>query len=681
MTHSGCVNRTLCPGSFDENSFFDDCVCQQTDTEVAGFAGIHVVGAVTILGVLLYALWASKLRTDFDIPWKAHAPLGIGLFYSGFSLGFTIMAGHGDDFFTAGAQNFIMFGLAVYTVMAGIILYGKLGFTKAAFYLVFAFCATAGCFTFCAGVVFLSVLGLVLFIIMSITVRCLRSSWYAEELQEPGDVGGPSANDHFSDAQGAAAAVAHQHSSVVVTVGVFVIRQLLGTFTRLINFVVQVGLLSFTVGDLQGMRQEVKEHFRWTFDFSMRVPELPSWCGWLVAQATEASTFLNVAAEEGGLFLLDYSNKWTPNLITAYSSVGVFEILVVAAVFIIVLSDCLLILAPREGSGEVAKHVVELAARVFLYVVQALVSVSHALILALAFIKPIERPPLSESQQFFADFAEPASFAVTNFYVGLVLLCAVYILLMLWSGQDGGLQNIAPRVLRMNGIDVREVQSGKACPLAFCMAFFGIWPQSVKAALEVEERGFNFRLGEEEVMLATVNALSFPIYIVPYGAVFAKLGEYMNQCPLYVAGRDFHCADVVLSLTYAAEYILVLCTCSELLDSAEQGYPTGEDAVANASDEWVSQIAVCWLCLTLLRTAATGIRDHVCCSSEPVDPVDPADPVKQGSGSLGVASCQPSKVGPEKQGTESLGVVSCQSSKAENPSQDVKDIEPTTSEV
>jgi hypothetical protein len=245
---------------------------------------------------------------------------------------------------------------------------------------------------------------------------------------------------------------------------------------------------------------------------------------------------LNDAAGEAGEVLLDYSNLWTPNMTTAFSSVGVFEILVVAAVFIIVLSDCLLILAPREGSGEIARHVVELASRVFLYVVQVLVSVSHALILALAFIQPIERPPLSDSQQFFADFAEPASFAVTNFYVGLVLLCSVYILLMLWSGKDGGLQNIAPRVLRMNGVDVKEVESGKACPMAFVCAFFGIWPQSVKTALEVEERCHNFRLGEEEVMLATVNALSFPIYIVPFGALFAKLGEYMNQCPLYVAG-------------------------------------------------------------------------------------------------------------------------------------------------
>jgi hypothetical protein len=243
----------------------------------------------------------------------------------------------------------------------------------------------------------------------------------------------------------------------------------------------------------------------------------------------------------------------------------------------------------------------------------------------------------------------------------------------------------------MNGIEVKEVESGKACPMAFVCAFFGIWPQSVKTALEVEERCHNFCLGEEEVMLATVNALSFPIYIVPFGALFAKLGEYMNQCPLYVAGRDFHCADVVLSMTYAAEYMLVLFTCRELLDSAEQGYPTGEDAVANADDEWVSQISVCWLCLTLLRTLATGIRDYSPSSSQDSD--DAEGPVKQGSGSLGVVSCKSSKVDSEKQGSVSLAVVSCQlrkvaeenslgvPSRQSSEAEDVKEIEPTASEV
>lgn len=652
-----------------------------------------MVAALTVLGLVLYPMLIKRFGTN-DMPLKTmNAAVGIGLFYSGFGLIATLASdslladgmgtdgiGIDDDFFTASMQNFIMYALAANTAIGGFVLvcYFKLSVTQAAFCLVFGYCATAGFFSFCLSILLVSLLGFTLFIIMSITIRCLRSSWYKQELQEPGDVGGPSAGDSLSDAQGAvvsvvqASAVAEttdaNHSSVVIAIGVFVVRQLLGALTGLVNFVMQVGLLSFTVGDLQGLRHEVKEHFVWTFDFALRAPDVPSGCGWLIAQATEAAVVLNNAAEEAGLFLLNYSNLWTPNLITAYSSVGVFEIMIVAAVFSIVLSDCLLILAPREGSGELAKQVVELASRVFLYVVQVLVSVSHALILALTFVKPIERPGLSESQQFFNDHSKTTSLAVTNFYVGLVLLCAFCVLLVLWSGEDGGLQNIAPRVLQMNGVDVKLAKEGKPCPMAFVGAFFGVWPQRVKMALEVEERCLNFRLGEEEVLLATVNALSFPIYIVPFGGVVAKFGEYMNQCPIYVAGRDFHWADVVLSLTYAAEYFLVLFTCSELLDLAEQGYPTGEDAVANADDGWVLSISVCWLCLTLLRALATGIRDHFPCSPQQVSPEEPG-PEKQGSGSLGVVSCQSSKLGPNTQGTGSLGVVSCQSSKAEDTSE------------
>jgi hypothetical protein len=663
--------------------------------------GIYIVAALTVLGLVLFAVLIKAFETP-DMPKKAMlAAMGFGLFYSGFSLAFTLLAdsmlsGGVDDFFTGGAQAFTFMVLAGNTVIGAFVLvcHFKMSVTKAAFVLVFTYCATAGFFTFCFSIVLLSFLGCLLYTIMNITIICLRSSWHKQELPELNDVGGPSAGDHPAVAQGV---MASNHSSTVIAIVAFVLRQFFGAFTGLINFVMQVGLLSFTVGDLQGLRHQVKEHFMWTFDFTLRVPELPSECGWVMAQATEASVVLNDAAEEVGQFLLAYSNLWTPNSITAYSSVGVFEITVVAAVFTIVLSDCLLILAPREGSGEIAKNVVELAARVFLYVVQVLVSVSHALLFALAFVEghEIERPELTESQQFFHDASESTSTRVTNVYVGLVLVCALYVLLKLWSGSDGGLQNIASSLLISRGVDVEMLNAGKPCPMGFVCAFFGVWPESVKIALEVEERCLNFRLEQQEVLLATVNALSFPIYIVPFGAVVAKFGEYMNQCPIYVAGRDFHWADVVLSLTYAVEYFLVLFTCRELLDSAEQGYPTGEDAVANADDEWVWSISVCWLCLTLLRALATGIRDYFPGSPQPADP---ADPVKQGSGSLDVVSCQSSEGNPEKQGsgsitscqlnrvaenqgTDSLGVISCQSSKVADTSQDVKQIEPTTSEV
>jgi hypothetical protein len=674
------------------NPFFDDCECIPTTTELGGFGvqGTHVVLAAGLLGVLVYTVLARRVSLPNQelVGRKAHAPLGIGLFYNGFTMCFTVFIGFNGDFFTAASQSFIMFGLAVYTILGAISIKAAWKWTipQVAMYLVYAFCALAGFWTFTVSVLLLSAVGLVLFIVMSITIRCLRSSWDEQECGEPGDVEGPSAQDHLSDAAVAAVAVAQAAASAetsgasrsaVVTIGIIVVRQLTRALMGLVNFVMQVGLLSFTVGDLQGLRQEVKAHFVWTFDVSVTsdLRTLQA-VGWLVSQVTEASVALGNAADTAGNFLLDYSNLWTPNMSTAFSSVGTFEVMVVVAVFTIVLSDCLLILAPRDGSGEIAKHVVELASRLFLYVVQLLVSVSHALIFALTFVQPIERPPLTDSQQFFADFAEPAAYTVTNFYVGVVMFTALYVLLMLWSGEDAGMQNIAPRLLRLNGVDVKEVEAGKSCPLAFVAAFFGFWPQRVKTALEVGQRTQTFRLGEEDVILATVNALSFPLYVVPYGAVFAKFGEYMNQCPIYVSGRDFHFADVVLSLTYAAEYALVLFTCSELLVSSEQGYPTtGEDAVARVDNDWVLVISVCWLCLTLIRAAATGIREFS--SSSPNQ--------EQQSLSLGVTSFQSNKGQLEKLGTGSIGIVSCQSStemhvpgqlkKAGDSSREVKEVE------
>jgi len=232
----------------------------------------------------------------------------------------------------------------------------------------------------------------------------------------------------------------------------------------------------------------------------------------------------------------------------------------------------------------------------------------------------------------------------------------------------------------MHGVQVKEVAAGKSCPLAFVSAFFGFWPQHVRTALEVEQRCENFRLGEEEVMLATVNALSFPLYLIPFGAVVAKLGEYMNQCPIYVAGRDFHFTGVILSVTYAAEYVLVLFTCSELLDSAEQGYPTGEDALTNAEDEWVFHIFVCWLCLTLVRAEATGVCDHFRSSPRQVGPEE-AGSGKQDTGSLGVVSCQSSRDVSGNKGIDSVSTVSYQSSKAEDSSHDVNETQPTEREV
>lgn len=355
---------------------------------------------------------------------------------------------------------------------------------------------------------------------------------------------------------------------------------------------------------------------------------------------------MNTAADYLGQFMIGYTNVWTPNLVVAYTSVGVFEMFVVSAVFGVVLSDCLLILAPRDGSGTIAKKLVDFVLRAMLYTLQGLVSVSHALLLALLWVTPIERPELSESQKFFNQTTEAIGIPLTLFYVGLVLLLALYVLWKLWSGADAGLQNIAPWLLKKHGIEISEIKAGNAFPCAFVCAFFGIWPQRVLDALEIEQRVRNFRMEEDEVMLATVNALSFPLYIVPYAGMVAKLGEYMNQCPIYVAGRGFRWTSLFLSLTYAAEWVLIMCTCSELLESAERGAPGAEDAVANAEEGWVFTVSMCWLALALVRAVLASIRSHCqrkqCITQDIEDPKAP--PPQAGStASLEQVSCSSSE--------------------------------------
>merc|ERR1712137_536335 len=167
----------------------------------------------------------------------------------------------------------------------------------------------------------------------------------------------------------------------------------------------QALLISYAIGDVRGLRKEVRSYFVWSFDLSVSMPEL-AWCSAVVEPAAQASTAMSDVAEQFSQFMLNYTLIWTPNMVAAYTAVGVFEIFVVAAALGIVLSDILLILAPREESGRIAKLVVDLVSRGVLYTIQSLASASNVLILALLFIQPIERPELSESQQFFNEFTE-----------------------------------------------------------------------------------------------------------------------------------------------------------------------------------------------------------------------------------------------------------------------------------
>merc|ERR1719272_1648670 len=118
---------------------------------------------------------------------------------------------------------------------------------------------------------------------------------------------------------------------------------------------------------------------------------------------------------------------------------------------------------------------------------------------------------------------------------------------------------------------MNRVSANDNSSFAFFFAFFGIWPQHVLDAFEVRQRSQNYQLEVDEVLLATVNALSFPLYILPFGSIPAKLGEYLNQSPLYVATRGFSCCASLIWLTYLAEYVLVLVVAKSTLDTIEAG--------------------------------------------------------------------------------------------------------------
>jgi hypothetical protein len=243
---------------------------------------------------------------------------------------------------------------------------------------------------------------------------------------------------------------------------------------------------------------------------------------------------------------------------------------------------------------------------------------------------------------------------VTGFYVVLTLFTAARILTKLWSGCDAGLQNLGVALLKLNGVEVPDVRSNKDCCCAFILAFLGIWPQYVLDAFEVEERMRTYNLEEEDVLLATVNALSYPLYLIPFGTVVAKLGEYLNQNPIYVASKGFSRLGLLITFTYLAEYVLVLSTAWQMLDSVEFGTP-GEEEVTGTAEEnghFLRTVMLCLLAITTARQLLEAVREHFfeeddgsATSSKQTASVQPCDGKSNVERRTGEAVTQVEKVG------------------------------------
>lgn len=568
--------------------------------------GLRVLLLFTSLSGVLICVYIARKTVD---DWRASGPVLLAAFYSLSSLFFTITSGTEGDFFTQFSGTFVCMILALGTVICGVWYCGKrnahesiLGegegkFTDDLFVATAAICvfaAMAGFFAFTFSIVMFCIGFAVLGGLMSIMIRC---GWGGSHFERP---------DFYAEERSAIRNI---------------MSSLLAIPVRFLNFVLQVALITYVFGDLWPLIGElwhakalIKEHLKLLF--ASIIADLPG-----VAQILEIGAvvggFLNDVSGHVSEGMLQFSTIWTQAYAPALISVSIFEMFVILAALIIVLSDVLLIVAPRKGAGFVGRVLGESVSRAFLYLLQVLASASHILVLALVGLKPLERSEAEDTNEMYALVAYP----LTYFYWGLTVLVAFIFLMALWSGEDGGMQNGAAMLMEMNGVEMPAVRQNNAVICAFPLAFLGIWPESVLQAFEVSQRAINFKLEEDDILLATVNALSFPLYVVPFGTIVAKLGEYLNQNPIYVAGRGFGFTSpfhILLTLTYVAEYVLVLWTARAAMHSVEAGGPDEAEieAAAEEAGHSVFMVLVCLLAITVVRLPLLMIRDFNQCRRE-----------------------------------------------------------------
>lgn len=267
-----------------------------------------------------------------------------------------------------------------------------------------------------------------------------------------------------------------------------------------------------------------------------------------------------------------------------------------------------------------------------------LASASQTLLFPLCFLRQMEGTAAWDSD-WLHKIMTFVGIPVAGFYVVPTLFTAARVLSKLWSGRDAGMQNIGVLLMRLNGVEVPDVQSNKDCCCAFILAFLGIWSQPVLDAFEVEQRVRNYNVEEEDVLLA---ALSYPLYLIPFGTVVAKLGEYLNQNPIFVASKGFSWLGLLITFTYFSEYVLVLVTAWQTLDSVEFGTPEEEDVTGEAQENGHSlrTVVLCFLAITTVRQLLEAIRDW-----EPTPSVQPCDGKANGKRCTGEEVAHVEKVG------------------------------------
>jgi hypothetical protein len=602
----------------------------------AGSGGMLLALALTLLGlgiVLGGARYFGGVSLSAKESKTMLAPLLISSGYSLFSFVFSVTSGGSSgDFFTHGAFGFIIFLTFLFTIGCVVWLcrlngqedtsanpwsfrfvYGLNGRRDVAFGLIAVFCVMVGFYAFTLSVVLLCFAGSVFSGLTGAVVKAFRRSWDEQEA---------AANSEPETLCGFMKEASLRSSSFFFLLGLG--ESAMHFCLQFVNFILQTVLLAFS---LSAVMPATDLRASLVMLFTFQDIQLPGTVSEISETTASASAAFNEVSEVMAAFFLNYTQLWTPSILVAYVTTAVFEMAVVCAVFFVVLSDVLLILAPREIKGCLAKQASKLVSRSVLYTLQVLVAASNSLLLALVWVHPIERPELTNSRSFFYKAIMVVGVPLTLFYVFLSLAMASFLVMKLWGGNDAGLQKITPMLMRTFGIEVSALTLIRGSPyeFAYFCAFFGYWNEQTMAAFEIKERAEIFRLSTEVVRLATLNSLSYPLYLVPFGATVAKFGEYLNQCPIYVEGEGeagFKLSNGLLSFTYFSEYVLALWICWVTL--AEAGEGSAEEGT-NSKMEWIGlSVLFCFVC----RTLVAFVRD---CVVPPLHPETGSDDAPKGS--------------------------------------------------
>merc|ERR1712137_591593 len=164
---------------------------------------------------------------------------------------------------TGGALTFILMILGLGSLPAAytLVIKWELGILRSAVVLIMAFYAMAGFFAFTFSITALAASTAAFLLLIRIVIRCLRSTW--SDADEP-DLEVAHAGDH---AAGGRQGAWRSGKALAALLGLG--GHCLALIMRVFNFVMQALLISYAIGDVRGLKKEVRSYFAWSFDLSV----------------------------------------------------------------------------------------------------------------------------------------------------------------------------------------------------------------------------------------------------------------------------------------------------------------------------------------------------------------------------------------------------------------------------